>query len=190
MSISKIYDALSKTEWFTAMLKCYREVYQELGHGRSEKKYQKAFSDALSDHKIKHEREFSIETRYNEKCVGEGFSDFFINGEAVIEMKAISSEIRPKDIRQLQNYLNDLSCKLGFCINFPETYQESLTIVMLINVGSEYFSLGEEEKVPLSDKEKVASGLDGEWRVFSMRMKAVPHKRHKIKTLGILAITS
>ena len=179
-AVSKICESLFATEWFGVVLKCYREVYQELGHGHCEKKYQKAFSKALNDQKIKHEREVEVPMFYKGECIGKGMLDFLVNDEVIIEMKTLASDPRTEDIRQLQNYLIHSPCKIGFCINFPKNYQESLTVVVIISSQCIYFFKGEVVTPPHPE----------EWYIFNMKMEAVPLPRHKLKSLGLLTISS
>ena len=115
-----------------------KRVYEELGAGHQEVTYREAMSIELQDcgYMVKTEMPVGIKyttTTGKEVIVGDSRADLFIEkgGEkAIIELKTVSPLLRKdkdgklkklniKELLQLQKYIEALSEKKGFLINFP-----------------------------------------------------------------------
>ena len=181
--LPEIYNDLSKSPWFLGFLRSCKNVYHAIGHGLLESKYQRALAIALAEEKIEYQKECLVTFHYctdienKDGDIGEGRMDFLLCNEAVVELKTIHSEIRPDDIRQLHNYLIHGNYKVGFCVNFPKTYQKNLTIVVIIHSDCKYLS-----------SEKSVLTLDEQWYIFNLRMNVEPNNKHVLKTLGMKSI--
>lgn len=93
------------------------EVYKELGPSYKEKAYQKAISKEFKLRKIKFEREKGFRVKYKGESVGGFRPDFIVEGEVVLEIKAVHK--MPKVFEdQLFYYLKATDFKLGLLANF------------------------------------------------------------------------
>ncbi len=96
---------------------CVFKVYNNLGFGHKENVYQKALASELEVAGIKHKRERLLPVIYNGIKIGTYKPDFIIDGEIIIEIKAVP--FMPKHFEtQLTYYLKGTNYKLGFLINF------------------------------------------------------------------------
>lgn len=92
-------------------------VHNNLGGGHKEGIYQKALAIELEKSGIKFEREKSLAIKYENESIGVYRPDFLINGEIILELKAV--DFMPKDYEvQLLHYLKSTKLSLGFLINF------------------------------------------------------------------------
>lgn len=92
-------------------------VYNTLGGGHKESIYQKALAIEFEKSGVKFEREKSLTISYENEKIGVYRPDFVVNGEVIIELKAV--EFMAKDFEvQLLNYLKSTKFALGFLINF------------------------------------------------------------------------
>lgn len=103
--------------------KIAEEIYEELGYGHSESVYQKSFEVALRLNKIPYENQRIVPIFYKKHNVGEGKPDLIVNKEIVIELKSIG-KLSNKEETQLKKYMEVLSIKNGFLINFPQPSKE------------------------------------------------------------------
>ncbi len=103
--------------------KIAKDIFNELGSGFPEIIYQKAFEVALRLEKIHYESQRIIPVFYKNFNIGEAISDLIINdgkGKFIIELKATSTKISPKEETQLKKYMETLNIKKGLLINFPQ----------------------------------------------------------------------
>ena len=115
-----------------------KRVYQELGAGHQEVIYREAMSIELQDQGYMVKTEMPVSIKYTTKTgkvviVGDSRADLYIekSGEkAIIELKTVAPLLKKdkdgkekkvdiKELLQLQKYLEALSEKKGFLINFP-----------------------------------------------------------------------
>lgn len=102
-------------------------VYNELGYGHKESVYQKALIKELEVRGIPYGHELGLDVIYQGEMVGSYRPDLVIDGEIIIEIKAV--EIMPKAFEnQLINYLKTTGFSLGLLINFgaPKLYIKRL----------------------------------------------------------------
>jgi len=96
------------------------EVFNEIGFGKEEKYYQRAFEIVLKDKKLRYEREKTIPIKFKEKSIGRYFLDFVVEDKIVVELK-----VRPclgyVHIKQTMNYLKSANYKLAILIYFTKT---------------------------------------------------------------------
>ena|SRR3989339_1265044 len=92
-------------------------VHNVLGGGHKEIIYQKALALELEKLGINFEREKTLTISYGDVKVGVYRPDFVVNGNIIIEIKAV--DFMPKDYEvQLLNYLRSTQLPLGFLVNF------------------------------------------------------------------------
>lgn len=95
-----------------------REIYHELGPGRSEACYQKAFEICLSQSNVTYVSQYPVLIKFKGVPVGIEKADIVLE-KIVIELKAIK-RYKVEDIQQLERYMKDLELTNGVLVNFGE----------------------------------------------------------------------
>ncbi len=93
------------------------EVNRILGFGFLEKVYEKALIIELLVRGLRAENQVPIEVIYKDEVVGEYFADIVVEGQVIIELKAVE-QLQKIHEAQLLNYLKATSYKIGLLINF------------------------------------------------------------------------
>lgn len=93
------------------------EVYNTLGFGFLEKVYERALLKELCLRGIPVEAQKEIKVFYKGEEVGTYFADLVVNGEILLELKAVES-LNNIHKAQVLNYLKATDLKLGLLINF------------------------------------------------------------------------
>ncbi len=96
------------------------EVHSVLGPGFQEAIYEEAFAGELEQLSIAFERQKAFSVPYKQRIVGEGRTDFLVEGALVVEIKAVE-RLMPVHKAQVISYLKATRCTLGLLINFNET---------------------------------------------------------------------
>ena len=105
------------------------EVHNTLGFGFLEKVYEKALLKELALRGLKVEAQKQIQIFYKEEDVGIYFADLVVNGEILIELKAVET-LSNFHKAQVLNYLKATGLKLGLLINFGKERVESIRLVL------------------------------------------------------------
>jgi GxxExxY protein len=93
------------------------EVNRILGSGFLEKVYEKALIIELLIRGLRAESQVPIEVTYKEEVVGEYLADIVVEGQVIIELKAVE-QLQKIHEAQLLNYLKATGYKIGLLINF------------------------------------------------------------------------
>ncbi len=93
------------------------DVHRQLGPGFTESVYEEALSVELAERRMPFERQKAFEVLYRGKIVGEGRTDFVIDRQLVVELKAVDSIVAVHRA-QVLSYLKALGLSLGLLINF------------------------------------------------------------------------
>ena len=99
------------------------EVNRILGSGFLEKVYEKALIIELLVRGLRTESQVSIEVTYKGEVVGEYFADIMVEGQVIIELKAVD-QLQKIHEAQLLNYLKATGYKIGLLINFTHPKAE------------------------------------------------------------------
>ena len=99
------------------------EVNQVLGSGFLEKVSENALLVELRQREVKAESQVPIEVKYKGQVVGEYFADIVVEGQVIIELKAVE-QIQKIHEAQLLNYLKATGYKIGLLINFTHPKAE------------------------------------------------------------------
>ena len=104
-------------------------VHSVLGNGFQEVIYQKALQIEMALAGLKFIREMEMPIFYREEQIGTRRVDFFVDGEIMVELKAL---INLEDVHMAQgiNYLEAYNVKTGLLINFGS---KSLQFKRLLN---------------------------------------------------------
>ena len=99
------------------------EVNKVLGAGFLEKVYEKALIIELLVRGLRAESQVPIEVIYKGEVVGEYFADIVVEGQVIIELKAVE-QLQKIHEAQLLNYLKATGYKIGLLINFTHPKAE------------------------------------------------------------------
>ena len=99
------------------ILQAFYEVYNTLGYGFLEKVYQNALYLELKRRVFSVEAQKKIEVRYLDRIVGEYYADMVVNGNVILELKAVDF-LLPEHEYQLINYLRATDIEIGYILNF------------------------------------------------------------------------
>jgi GxxExxY protein len=99
------------------IIKCAIEVHKNLGPGLLESIYEKTMCYELSTNDVNFLNQVIIPITYKGKNLGEHRLDFLVEGEVIVEFKAVD-RMDPVFKAQLLSYLRLTEKKLGLLINF------------------------------------------------------------------------
>ena len=105
------------------------EVHNILGVGFLEKVYENALLKELALRECSVEAQKEIKVFYKEGEVGLYFADLVVNGEILLELKAVES-LSNFHKAQVLNYLKATGLKLGLLINFGKERVEYQRLVL------------------------------------------------------------
>jgi len=112
------------------IIKVAIEVQKELGAGFLEKVYENSMGIRFGERKVIYEKQKKIEVFYHGHIVGEFYANMIVNGEIIIELKAVE-KLHPNHYAQLLNYLKASKYEVGYVINFGEKPLKFKRLVML-----------------------------------------------------------
>jgi GxxExxY protein len=96
---------------------CAMQVHRTLGNGFQEVIYQRAMELELAAKGIAFEREKELPICYREKQIGVHRVDLFVEGNVMVELKAVA-RLERIHLAQALNYLNTYQKPVGLLINF------------------------------------------------------------------------
>lgn len=108
---------------------CAMRVHTTLGNGFQEVIYQRALEIEMASEGLGFVREMEMPIFYKEVQIGTRRVDFFVEGEIMVELKAII-ELEEVHLAQGINYLEAYNMKTGLLINFGA---KSLQFKRLLN---------------------------------------------------------
>ena len=99
------------------VLRCFYDVYRELGGGFIESVYHRALALALSNAGMKVAVEVPIPVHYRGVVVGEFKADLTVNSCVLLELKAVHG-LDSMHEAQILNYLKATKFEVGLLLNF------------------------------------------------------------------------
>lgn len=93
-------------------------VHNSLGPGLKEAFYQRALSLEMEKSGLGFEQEYSVEVELEGVRIGLLYLDHLVEGELVVEAKAISHLLTGDEIAQVITYLCAIEKKVGLLLNF------------------------------------------------------------------------
>lgn len=93
------------------------QVHNVLGSGFQEVIYQRALALEFGKRQISFEREKEIPIFYDEVNIGTRRVDFFVGGDVMVEIKALS-KLDDSHLAQTMNYCQAYELPLGLLVNF------------------------------------------------------------------------
>ncbi|MBI2448528.1 GxxExxY protein [Candidatus Microgenomates bacterium] len=110
---------------------CIFDVYNEVGHGFSEKHYYGAIEKAFVAKGFLCKKQVYAKLVYDNNIVGKFFLDFLINDKIVVELK-IGEYYGRKNIDQVYQYLRVNDLRLGILVNFTRSGVRYKRIVNIV----------------------------------------------------------
>ena len=101
------------------IISCAFTVHKNLGKGFLEKIYENAMVIELKNNGLDVCQQFPINVIYDNKVIGDYFSDLFVENRIICELKAVDKINRQHEI-QLVNYLAATGFDSGLLINFSD----------------------------------------------------------------------
>lgn len=101
------------------IIKCFYEVYNELGSGFLESIYQNALYIVLNEHGLSSEKQYPLCVYFRKRMIGEFRVDLIIEEKILIEVKAVSN-LRKEHTAQIINYLKATDIEVGLLMNFGD----------------------------------------------------------------------
>jgi GxxExxY protein len=108
---------------------CAMRVHSTLGNGFQEVIYQRALEIEMRLEGLEFQREMEMPIFYRDEQIGTRRVDFFVDGEIMVELKAII-QLEDVHLAQAINYLEAYNMKTGLLINFGS---KSLQFKRLLN---------------------------------------------------------
>lgn len=96
---------------------CFYEVYNTVGFGFLENVYSNALAVEFERVGLNFAKEFPIGVFYKGEDVGNYFADFLVEGNVIVEVKAVSC-LCGKNEAQVINYLKGTGKRVGLLVNF------------------------------------------------------------------------
>ena len=107
------------------------KIYRSLGAGYSECVYHRAFEVSLRALGIPYETERIVPIVFEGHTIGNLRIDLIVNGETIIELKAIAKLNDAAKI-QVHNYMKLTGLKKAVLVNFPQTLTAGLQPEILV----------------------------------------------------------
>jgi len=101
------------------IIRCFYNVFDELGYGFLESVYESALVLELKNIGLKVESQKELEVFYKGVSVGKYRSDIIVENKVIIELKAVSQLTKAHEV-QLVNYLKATNIEIGLLVNFGE----------------------------------------------------------------------
>jgi GxxExxY protein len=119
---------------FGTLVRIIKEVGFALGKGRSECVYQNAIIYELQGIGAKYTREETVPIYYKNKYIGQERLDILIHEwlDLIIELKAVTSEIKSEHYWQILSYMNYKKCKYGLVVNYNQSPNKNLSYMFVI----------------------------------------------------------
>ena len=93
-------------------------LHSHLRHGHLEKVYENGLANRLRKQGLQSEQQFPLTVKDEDGTVlGDYMADLFVNGELIIELKAVKN-LLPEHTAQILGYLRSSGIEHGLLINF------------------------------------------------------------------------
>jgi GxxExxY protein len=124
-----MYTDYKHKELTSEIIRCFYDVYNELGYGFLEKVYENALKHELEKKGFLVEKQKPIKVYYDNVLVGEYFADLIVDDSVIIELKAAEILCEEHEL-QIVNYLKATEIEVGLLLNFgkkPEIRRKIFT---------------------------------------------------------------
>jgi GxxExxY protein len=93
-------------------------VHNRIGPGFKEEVYEKALAVELNQRNIAAESQYPLSVEYEGGQVGLFYLDLYVEGQMVVEVKALSHLLTNDELAQVINYLKAVDAPVGLLFNF------------------------------------------------------------------------
>jgi GxxExxY protein len=100
-----------------SIIACCFKVHNELGPGFPERIYHRALIEVFKEEGIKYESEKELEVTFRGKKIGKFRCDLLVDGQVIVELKAVTGVMPVLFHHQVLAYLKAASVKTGLLIN-------------------------------------------------------------------------
>jgi len=104
------------------------EVHRALGPGFLERIYEEALVIELRERGIGHQRQLPVSVRYAGRGVGHHELDLFVEGQIVVELKAVKS-LEDAHFAVVKSYLRAVGRRHGLILNFAKPVLEIRRVI-------------------------------------------------------------
>ena len=94
------------------------QVHNRLGMGYKEEVYEKALEVELNRQGMSVVRQYPVPVEYEQQPVAIFYLDLFVEGQVVVEVKALSHQLTNDERAQVINYLKATAAPVGLLLNF------------------------------------------------------------------------
>lgn len=108
---------LEHKELTSRILRCFYDVYNELGYGFLESVYENALNLALRQEGLAVSKQEAIEVRFRGEVVGEFRADLLVERTVILELKSAKA-IEEVHVAQALNYLKATGLHVALVLNF------------------------------------------------------------------------
>lgn len=144
-----------ESEKMEELMELLMEVASTLRKGRSEAVYHSAVLVELQEKGIKYTSEEVIPILYKGVFVGTERIDISLQSwlPMILELKAVSTEVKPEHFWQVLSYMRTKKTKLGVVVNFNQSLTKDLEIeFVLLDEDKPYrLNLVEDSATPIQD---------------------------------------
>jgi GxxExxY protein len=110
-------DKLKYKELTHLIIKCFYEVYTELGGGFLESVYENAMTLVLQQQGLQVETQKDVAVYFRGSLIGNFRADMIVEGKVLLELKAVRC-LESVHEAQLLNYLKATTIEVGLLMNF------------------------------------------------------------------------
>lgn len=110
------------------------QVYKVLGPGHSEVTYHKALEVEFRERRIPYESERVVPIVYKDHTIGYFRLDFVVRSSCIVELKAMSCNLRIEERLQLKNYQKVLGLPKGILVNFRQKPDADVEFICMDNL--------------------------------------------------------
>ena len=93
-------------------------VHNRIGPGFKEEVYEKALAVELNQQNIANQRQYPVSVEYEGEQVGLFYLDILVEGQVVVEVKALWHQLTDDERAQMINYLKATGAPVGLLLNF------------------------------------------------------------------------
>ena len=104
------------------IIKCFYDVYNELGYGFLEAVYENAMCIVLRQSGLKVNQQKELKVKFRNTIVGDYRTDIIVDDKIILELKSAKA-IASEHEAQLLHYLKATGMELGMILNFGKTPQ-------------------------------------------------------------------
>jgi len=101
------------------IIRCFYNVFDELGSGFLESVYENALMIELQNNGLQSENQTKVDVYYKDQLVGDFRADLIVENKIIIEIKSVN-RLLPHHEAQLINYLKATGIRIGLLVNFGE----------------------------------------------------------------------